>query len=36
MEEDWAVDGGVEEGGSEAEDDGALEEGVVELMTSGG
>lgn len=37
VEEDWATDGGVEEGGREAEDDGALEEGgVVELMTTGG
>lgn len=36
VEEDWAADGGVEEAGCKAEDGGALEEGLVQLMTSGG
>lgn len=36
LEEDWPADGAVEEGGSEAEDDRVLEEGVARLITSGG
>lgn len=36
VEEEWAANVGVEEGGSEAEDDWALEEGVAEPMTLGG
>lgn len=36
MEEDLAADGWMEEGGSEAKDDGALVEGVVGLTASGG
>lgn len=36
VEENWAAGGEAEEGGSKAEREGALEEGAVELMASGG